>query len=611
MIRIFIFLITSLGIGSALGQSSETMIFAHNDYEKPVPFLVAYHQQADFIEADIFLYKGKLVVAHTHSEISLDKTLASLYLQPLQEKINKNKGTAYPNSNKPLSLMIDLKSEGATTLTKLVSELKTYPELVKCKSLRVTISGNVPEPATWKDFPDFIHFDGRPGIEYTPDQLKRIQLISTSFSTHSSWNGKGVLTATDRSKIKGIIEEAHGKKKPIRFWGAPDFENAWIKLKEVGVDVINTDHVVGLADFLHQIPQRSFTSQHKQVAYTPLYKEKKWATAPRNIILMIGDGMGLSQLYSGYTANSGSLSIFNIRDVGFSITTASDSYITDSAAGATAMATGKKTNNRFIGVDSLGNPLISILETLKSSGSATAIISNGDVTDATPAAFYAHQTERSLNEAIAVDFISSGSSILIGGGEAHFKNRSDGKDLLADLKKAGYAVGSDFDSIDSFTTDKFILLDDTAVVSKLKGRGNFLSKSLEKTLSVFNGLPEDFFVLLEGAQIDWGGHNNDLSYVVTEVLDFDQAVAKALKFADEDRETLVIITADHETGGLSLLDGDISKGSVYGNFSSNDHSAVMVPVFAYGPGAEHFRGVYHNTRIHDLIQECLSASKRH
>jgi len=610
MMRLVISLVASLVFGSAVGQSSQTMIFAHNDYGKPIPFFAAYHQQADFIEADVFLYNDKLVVAHTQSEISLDRTLDTLYLKPLQQQIQKNRGAAYPNS-KPLSLMIDLKSEGVATLTKLVAELKTYPDLIKCKSLLITISGNVPEPATWKRFPEFIHFDGRPGIEYTPDQLKRIRLISTSFSKHSSWNGKGVLTAAERLEIERIVKEAHEKQRPIRFWGAPDFENAWIKLMEAGVDVINTDRVDALADLLRQIPQRSFTSQRKQAAYQPLYEVTKWTDAPRNVILMIGDGMGLSQLYSGYTANFGSLSIFNIRDIGFSITTASDSYITDSAAGATAMATGKKTNNRFIGVDSLGNPLISILETLKLSGAATAIISNGDVTDATPAAFYAHQRERSLSEAIALDFTASSSTILIGGGKAHFSNRSDRKDLLADLRRAGYAVGTDFDSIDSFTAKKFVLLDDSAVVSKLKGRGNFLSKSLEKTLSVFRKQPEDFFVLLEGAQIDWGGHNNDMGYVVTEVLDFDQAVATALRFADDDRETLVIVTADHETGGLSILDGDISAGSVYGNFSSNDHSAVMVPVFAYGPGAQHFRGIYHNTRIHDLIQECLSKSRKH
>jgi alkaline phosphatase len=250
MMRILIFLVCSLTAGIALGQSSQTMIFAHNDYEKSIPFFDAYSQGADFIEADIFLHEGRLVVAHTRSEINLDRTLDSLYLKPLQQKVHKNKGSAYPGNNKPLHLMFDLKSKGVPALTKLVTELEAYPELIQCKSFFVTISGNVPDTASWKMFPEFIHFDGRPGIEYAPDQLKRIRLISTSFSGHSSWNGKGALPASDRMKIEKLVEEIHKKKKPIRFWGAPDFENAWFKLRELGVDVINTDRVAELSDFL-------------------------------------------------------------------------------------------------------------------------------------------------------------------------------------------------------------------------------------------------------------------------------------------------------------------------------------------------------------------------
>ena len=250
MMRILIFLVCSLSAGPALSQSSATMIFAHNDYEKSIPFFNAYSQEADFIEADIFLHEGKLLVAHTQSEINSDRTLDSLYLKPLQQKIHINKGSAYPDINRPLHLMIDLKSKGVPTLTKLVTELKAYPELIQCKSLFVTISGNVPDTASWKIFPEFIHFDGRPGIEYAPGQLKRIRLISTSFSKHSSWNGKGTLPSSDRIKIQKLIEEVHKKKKPIRFWGAPDVENAWFKLRDLGVDVINTDRVAELRDLL-------------------------------------------------------------------------------------------------------------------------------------------------------------------------------------------------------------------------------------------------------------------------------------------------------------------------------------------------------------------------
>jgi len=114
--------------------------------------------------------------------------------------------------------------------------------------------------------------------------------------------------------------------------------------------------------------------------------------------------------------------------------------------------------------------------------------------------------------------------------------------------------------------------------------------------------------MAEGAQVDYGGHKNDLPYVTSEVLDFDRLVGAALKFADEDGETLVVVTADHETGGLSLLDGDFSKGYVGGQFSTHDHSAIPVPVFAYGPGSQLFEGVYENTALFGKILKAYGFS---
>jgi alkaline phosphatase len=107
--------------------------------------------------------------------------------------------------------------------------------------------------------------------------------------------------------------------------------------------------------------------------------------------------------------------------------------------------------------------------------------------------------------------------------------------------------------------------------------------------------------MAEGSQIDYGGHANNLAQVITENTDFDRMVGDALRFADEDGQTLVIVTADHETGGLTLLDGNIAKGYVLGDFSTNDHSGTPVPVFAYGPHSGDFRGVYNNTEIFKKI----------
>jgi len=248
-LSIVILLLTSL---SGFGQQSSVSIFAHNDYEKPTPLLVAYNAQAGFIEADILLYGYDLLVAHEIKEIQKDKTLDALYLAPLDRLIKKNGGSAYADNEKSLTLMIDLKTESFATLNALVAKLKKYPDLIGCRTLIITVSGNMPIPAVWKKFPDFIHFDGQPGIAYTTDQQKRIRLVSASFLSYSKWNGKDELRKSELEKIITVIEAAHAINKPFRFWAIPDFPESWTKLMELGVDVINTDDVVGLATFLKE-----------------------------------------------------------------------------------------------------------------------------------------------------------------------------------------------------------------------------------------------------------------------------------------------------------------------------------------------------------------------
>jgi alkaline phosphatase len=186
---------------------------------------------------------------------------------------------------------------------------------------------------------------------------------------------------------------------------------------------------------------------------------------------------------------------------------------------------------------------------------------------------------------------------MIGGGAKHFNQRKDGKDLPKLLQDKGYTFSTNLNELNNIRSDKYLVLDSNAERSMLTGRGEFLTQSLEKSIASLRKQNKGFFIMAEGAQIDYGGHANIVPYVATEMMDFDKAIGAAMKFADEDGHTLVIVTADHETGGLSLLDGNISKGYVDGHFSTNDHSAVMVPVFAYGPHSLDFRGVYENTEI--------------
>lgn len=253
MIRLITTFFACLSITTGISQAyTSARIFAHNDYVRAIPFYKAHELQVGFIEADVFLHDRDLLVAHHQHEIEKEKTLEKLYLTPLIKQIRKNKGSVYANPKQRLTLMIDLKTEGVATLNKLVDILKKYPELITCSSLEFMISGNVPDPASWKNYPAFIHVDGRPGVVYTPDQLKRISMISTSFRNHSKWKGIGKLAESDHKKIVALMEEAHSKGKIFRFWATPDFKDAWQEQMNLKMDVIVTDDVEGLAAFLKQ-----------------------------------------------------------------------------------------------------------------------------------------------------------------------------------------------------------------------------------------------------------------------------------------------------------------------------------------------------------------------
>lgn len=336
------------------------------------------------------------------------------------------------------------------------------------------------------------------------------------------------------------------------------------------------------------------------------YSEPKRKSKPKNVILMIGDGMGVSQIYAGLTANQGDLFLSNFKNIGFQTTFSADKYITDSAAGGTALASGSKTYYGAIGVDVDTIPLENIRERCEKMGKATAVVSTSAVTHATPASFVAHQPSRGMYEEIAADFLKSNIDLFIGGGYKHFTERKDERDLILELKDKGYQVLTNIEEIENFQNGKLAgLLADEHLPSIAEGRKNMLEIATNTALSVLAANKEGFFIMIEGSQIDWGGHQNNTNYITTEVLDFDKAIGEALKFAAYDKETLIIVTADHETGGFAIKGGNMKTGNVVGEFCTGGHTGVMVPVFAFGPGAEKFRGFYDNTDIPKKIMELL------
>ncbi len=329
---------------------------------------------------------------------------------------------------------------------------------------------------------------------------------------------------------------------------------------------------------------------------------------PKNIILMIGDGMGLSQITAGMYRNGNKLNLERCKVIGLIKTSSENDLITDSAAGATAFATGKKTRNGMISQamkDSADYK--TILEYAEENKKATGIVVTSTVTHATPASFYAHFPRRyNANEPISSQFINSGVEVLIGGGKKYFETRSDDRNLLKELSDSGYKVLETLpENYNVNGINKLVYLFSPTQPGKLifedkdktPARGPILPIATEKALEVLNQDTNGFFLMVEGSQIDWGGHDNNSEYIIREMIDFDNAIKKALDFAEKDGETLVIITADHETGGYAIIDGNMDGSELVGGFSTKKHSATMIPVFAFGKGAEDFSGIYENTEI--------------
>lgn len=334
------------------------------------------------------------------------------------------------------------------------------------------------------------------------------------------------------------------------------------------------------------------------------------ARQPKNIVLLIGDGMGISQISAGLYANNNTLFLEKFPITGLMKTHAADNLITDSAAGATAFASGVKTYNGAIGVNRDTLPVQTIVEQAEIRGLATGLISTASIVHATPAAFYAHQESRKYYEEIAADLLLTEIDLFIGGGYKYFTNRkNDSRNLYKELQSKGYAL-SDYtqgplsalefspgQNLGYFTAEE-------EPVSLEEGR-NYLVEASQKALPFLDQRSKKgFFLMIEGAQIDWGGHDNNTEYIISEMIEFDQAIGKVLEFAQEDGQTLVIVTADHETGGFSINLGS-TMDQIIGDFTSKGHTATLVPVFAYGPGAEYFSGIFDNTDLYDKMRDLL------
>lgn len=578
-------------------SQNKVKLHSHNDYLQNVPFWGAYSNKIESIELDVLLKDNQLYVAHELESIKSFNTIESLYLRPIEALLKRE-----PSTTQEIQFLIDLKSEAYSTMQKLVEVLQHY-DCIKSKRVKIVISGNKPLAADYTKYPDFVFFDHQDIKSYDKNTWDKVALVSFDFSKFSVWNGKGRMVDSDLEKVKAVIQKAHSWKKPIRFWASPNSKTAYKVLSDLGVDYINTDNPSEASEYLETLSKLVYTTKTNAPVYVPTYESDGASTKIKNIILLIGDGMGLAQLSSGMFANANDLTITQIMNIGLIKTQSSDDFSTDSAAAATALATGTKTKNRYIGMSERAEKINNITELLPQYGFLSGVITTDQLTGATPGAFYAHQTERDESKKIADDLTTSELSFFAAAA-IDTKNLTSPYDLDA-YKKAGFNLIPFLDD-KKLNSAKIGFFNENAKAStKLKGRQDFLPKSLTYATQFFKMKNKPFFLMVEGALIDVGGHINSTADIVEEVIDFDKAVTAALRFADQNKETLVIVAADHETGGFALPQANIKEKTLEGAFITTDHTGIMVPIFAYGPHSQDFRGVYENTEVFHKIMKII------
>lgn len=335
---------------------------------------------------------------------------------------------------------------------------------------------------------------------------------------------------------------------------------------------------------------------------------------PGSIILMIGDGMGLSQVTAGRTVK-GRLALEKLVHVGLLLTHAyGDDYVTDSGAAATALSSGITTRNRMIAMAPDSSVVETVLERARKRGKQTGLVAVCNITHATPASFAAHVPSRYMQFEIAEQMALSGADILLGSGWGWFLpennggRRKDGKNLLAAMEQRGYTVvlsDTAFARLGGRSSGRLIGLFAENHVGRARERRPSLAEMTRHAIRSLAAGPNGFFLMVEGSQIDWASHDNLSDSVAAEMTDFDDAVEVAVQFADDHPRTLIVVTADHETGGYALIGGSERRKSVVGGFVTDDHTAAMVPLFARGPGAERFTGIRPNRDVGAILLEML------
>ena len=304
----------------------------------------------------------------------------------------------------------------------------------------------------------------------------------------------------------------------------------------------------------------------------------------KQVIFIIGDGMGLNQMCKLDSPNH----FERANYIGLSKTYSASHKVTDSAAGGTALACGVKTQNGMLGMNADSIPVNSILSILKEKGFSTGIVASCRINHATPASYYAHQPNRNMDAEILGDLYTNGPDVFVAGGNKLLSIES--------LEKAGYKYVDNIGDLQKQENGKVACVLATEDMPNALERGNEITLGTAEAIRLLEKNEKGFFIMIEGSQIDWAGHGNQADYMLAEMQDINKVIGLCMDYADANPGTLVIITADHETGGTTI----VGEEKEY-KYSTGNHTGAMVPVYSYGTGAENFSGIFENTTFKDKI----------
>ena len=338
----------------------------------------------------------------------------------------------------------------------------------------------------------------------------------------------------------------------------------------------------------------------------------------KNIIYMIGDGMGLAQATLVKIENKYAPTEYDrAHNIALQTNYSANNRVTDSAASGTALATGYKTNNGTLGLAADGTRVESIMAKADKVGYESGIVVTCYVNHATPGAFYAHRESRNDNDGIVADFMESSVDVIFGGGTRFFNDYFAKNNTTFDeaFKAKGFTILKDQSEMTSVSEGKVVgLFAETNIPLMRNGRGDYLPNATAKALEILtNNVEKDgkkgFVLMVEGSQIDGEGHGNNIEGVLAETRDFAKAVGVAMDYADAHPGTLVVVTGDHETGGLTIpsnkTDFTLPESGISYGFSTTGHTGVMLPIYLYGTGAERINGILDNTELSQQLQRML------